>query len=161
MSGEKNTLEFFNFWNAQTFHFYQWVMHSGKVPVDALIDRAWEMLEEEISEDRAAISRMDIDVSCHLCEKLVSLLKEIMETAASEYFESHTDYWFCECEDNGIGQYSGLEQMGDDQIEGLFLPILIEALSDIEFGVVAAAILIANGRWEDEDVPEMDASNSQ
>ena len=145
-------VRFYNFWNAQTFHFFQWVMHSGMVPIDALIDRAWEMIEtgEDNCADGKAWFDMSGDASTCLCDELAGLLKEVLENAGHDFFGLHKGFIFGGIEENGIADSSEPEMMADADVTDLFAPILMEALRDIQFEKVAQAVLMAKGKWAPE-----------
>lgn len=148
MANEKNHARCITFTNKQTGHFFRWVMYSGKVPVNAVIDRAWEIIRENddyIAKGEALLA--EVDVNEWLCEEMAPLLKEILENAAGAFCDSPEHVLFYGVEEDGMEEYLTPETMTNARIDQLVIPILIEALRGIDVSAVAKAILMTTGRW--------------
>ena len=151
-------MRFYSFGNSQTYQFFWWALHSGKVPVDSLIDRAWEKIEtgEDNTADGKLWHEMGVDASTCLRDELAGLLEEIADEAFARFTNCAPDplVWVSIAEgpgpeeyDSEEGAYGTPKSMKSLDVDHLFVPILVDALRQIQFETVAEAILIAKGKW--------------
>jgi hypothetical protein len=124
-------VQFFNFGNDQTYHFFQWVSRSGMIDPKELISKAMEQVEDD------DWFKMGSDVSTVARDKLADLLEELLEEVTGMV----SDEW-------PIGAVGPSD-------EALTAPILQAALNQIDFHAVATALLISAGKWApDRELPE-------
>ena len=134
-----SAIRFFNFGNQQTYHFFQWVVHSKQVDYERLIARAFEQV--------AASAFMEMDLAtAHLLKKqLEQLLRESLEKVKKSWFDKHKLNWqrytIQECATN------------DDYAEAdaLFVALLEHAAERIAFDTAAEALLRKTGNWLHEE----------
>jgi hypothetical protein len=124
-------MEFFNFINEPSFHFFKWVTESGAIDLPALVAQAMKQVEEDKG------FQMGMDVSWAAKSQLASLLEETLWDRL----------WHSWCGE--IGQV-------DATVESLTEPLLALSLYQIVFPVVAEAILRDHGKWApDRELPEV------
>jgi hypothetical protein len=147
-------MTFFNFWNPQTFHFFQWVMYSGKVPADSLIARAFEKIEtgEDDVADGKFWHEAGVDTYHCLRDELAGIVQDVLENAAERFFSPH-DPLFCAGDEGGFENFSEPGELAGLSEDFLFLPMLIQAMREIDHGAVAEAILRAKGKWIPDSTP--------
>lgn len=134
-------MKFFNFWNAETYHFVQWVINTPEVDLGAMIKKAFEDAEHN---DTFEVSG---DVSSAVAEELS---KALADTAADK-FHDHVGMM---PEYLSIINFESPEDYHADQ--ALFGGLLANALDNVSFEAAAEAILIHAGKWApDTDLPEM------
>jgi hypothetical protein len=125
-------MQFFNFGNDQTYHFFKWVTESGMVKPDELIAKAQQQVEGD------EWFKMGMDVSSVARDKLSELLKDVLYDAHGLQEGEHE---------------IGLVWQSD---EALLMPIMHYALNQIATDAVAEALLIAAGKWApNRDLPEV------
>jgi hypothetical protein len=139
-------VRFFYFYNAPTFHFFQWICHSGQVDPDKLVADALAQVEGDEG------FKLGTDVSTEAQGKLAELLEEVLEEQANEQLPAFENVVGDDV--IGVGRFEA--DGGGYQWPGaLFAPLLAEALAGIHFDVVAQALLIRSGKWEPKlDIPE-------
>jgi hypothetical protein len=135
---------FFNFWNAQTYHFYQWVAEGGSVNAGDLVRKAMDGVESHEGYE------IGMDVSTVARDVLAGLLRELLENTLAD-------------DDRGPGLHiTSLDELPEIGAVGdsaflLWGPILADALSGIVFEAVAQALLIREGKWvPDRNRPEVE-----
>jgi hypothetical protein len=127
-------IQFFNFWNRQTFHVFKWVSSSGQVDVKALIAQAFQTATEQEQP-------LEVDTSHGVRDCLAALLQDIVEEAVPD--EASPPYAIKE-----LGDVSG-------DNESLWQPLLLDVVKQICFDEVAQALLIQAGKWNpDTELPE-------
>lgn len=125
------SMQFFNFGNSETFHFFKWVSESGQVvsengqDLQGLIDKAFQEAEGD------AFFKMDVDVCYVVKEKLADLLYDVIWEIVPDLDPDVAP---------GIGEVG----IGPGS---LWLPILSIALERIDCHTVAEALLIRAGKW--------------
>jgi hypothetical protein len=123
---------FFNFWNRESYHFFCWCSHdSRRSKVGHLIHEAFNRLPQN------EWYKMDVDTAYCLKEELGKLLEQELEDLALNVG------W---TEDFTIGDVDS----GEDS---LWLPVLSDAMSNIDTETVAEALLIRAGKWAPEKLP--------
>jgi len=129
-------MQFFNFWNPQTFHYFKWLTEGGAVDCAALVAKAMERVEGD------SWFEMGVCVSRVVRDKLAEDLEELLdEEILSEVMP---------LDEPEIG-------MVNSRPESLWAPILDAAVRDICFHSVAEAVLIKQGKWApDQDLPEIE-----
>ena len=76
------SIQFFNFGNDETFHFFRWVSESGQVDPGTLIATAYEQADAPDDE------HFDADVICIVVrDKLANLLEEVITESAPDCFQ--------------------------------------------------------------------------
>jgi hypothetical protein len=138
-------MRFFNFGNAQTYHFFRWVCQGGKVDPDKLVARALARVEG------SEWYRMGLDVSTVARDKLAEMLADVLEGQAADLPSAAGE--------NAAGPdattVAACEDLGYDWPGALFTPLLAEALAQIDLALVARALLIRAGKWApDREPPE-------
>jgi hypothetical protein len=138
-------MEFFNFGNSQTFHFFEYVTKSGKVPVDELMAKAQDAIDEK-----------DLDLY-DVCECLANEMVNVFADALDDAIDAAG--LSCNLEALQCGEWLPSEHgghiRGEQEEADLFRPILAEALEQINFYAVAVAILLSKGKWNpDNTIPE-------
>jgi hypothetical protein len=126
-------MEFFNFRNAETFHFFKWLCHSGCVDVEGLIELALQHSQAP------ELFELGFDLSRVAREKLAELLEvELVEAKAVAAREHRLDLLV------------GTIQVEDTAYEGygsLLSPLLYDALEKIDLCVAAEALIRRAGKW--------------
>jgi hypothetical protein len=141
---EKHQMQFYNFTNDETYHYFKWVTESGQADPDELIQRAFARLEEEgpIVEG--------IDISYSLKKVLVAYLDEILE--------QQTDGL------SAVDEFGLLEpgNMRNTVGHPLLNPILQWGVLRIRIDLVAEALLIRSGKWAPgRDRPEFEGPSHE
>jgi hypothetical protein len=130
-------MEFFNFGNSATYHYFTWVRQCGQLNTAALIAKAF---------DRAATDRdmevISIGTTDDVQEKLAGLLREILEDRLRD----------------GVPGFLGIEEHGYGEVrpedpKSLWLPFVAEAADSINHFAIAEALLRDAGNWN-PDPPE-------
>jgi hypothetical protein len=130
-------MNFYNFHNNETYHFFVWLTESGTVDLSKLIRQAFDAVEGdpwyEMGDD---ISRVQLGgILQNLLEEYMIDFDADLDEAAIE------DLWKDDSPSN---------------TRCLFLPIFSLALSRIDYLSVAEAILIQHGKWNPEKhLPEL------
>ena len=125
-------VQFYNFGNEETYHFFRWVSESGQVDPLELIDRAIREAGPDEELDKGA------GVSSEVKDSLAEILSELLWEQAPDL-------------DPDLGEYEiGTVQDGPDW---LLNPILSNALTRIDCQAVAVALLIQAGRWAPMNEP--------
>ncbi len=120
-------MEFFNFGNQETFHFFTWVAKSGRVNIDSLIEKAYKRAENP-DNDLFPEGEICVVVRDHLTEELVGVLEILAPWDISEVE-------FGKVLLNPLNNYS------------LWQPIFANAVARIDCTAVAQAFLIRAGKW--------------
>ena len=125
-------VHFFEFGSPETLHFYKWVTESGLVNVGAMIDKAFvEALRDgPADEDNEPFDEGDdfhYEYQCALADLLEDLLHETVPEVAFGGGPCIGEIW--------------------DAPESLWVPILACGISEIDFQVVAEALLICAEKW--------------
>lgn len=120
-------MQFLNFGNNETFHFFSWVTGSGLINVTALIERAYKKAENP-DDDYFPDEDICKIVRDHIADELESLIIEI----------APIDRLIWDGPEIGCVV---------DTVESAWQPILHLALARIDLRVVAEAILIRAGKW--------------
>lgn len=124
-------MQFFNFHNEQSFHFFKWVTDGGGVDASAMVAKA---LSRPGSEDSVPMGRENIEAA-HA--KLRGWLIDLVETVTGFGLDKPT----------GIGSPAG---GGPDAFTR---PLLHDAVRKIHFGAVAEALMRINGKWVEPNYP--------
>jgi hypothetical protein len=134
-------VQFFNFRNEPTFHFFEWVRATKDTK--KLIAEAYDACEGdewfEMGEDVSRVAR----------DKLADRLEEILEEAQSDW-GLVTDEWSV-----GDVDLHACAQAGTS-LDALFLPLLSFVCSEILCCAVAEALLRDAGKWPQMDIPEIE-----
>lgn len=140
-------MEFFNFWNAETFHFFQWLTKTDAASPQALIDRAIEKVDDPEPEERSGLETMLGNGCIAVREALSGLLSELLEDALFLLNGKPMDVCtILDCED----------RKGGLDINDLFEPLLKHAVANVDCDVVAEALLRRAGKWNpDRTLPEV------
>jgi hypothetical protein len=131
-------IQFFNFGNDETFHFFKWVSESGQVTPATLIATAYHNSEAPDDEHLE-----DEDICVVARNRLAGLLADLLE------------------ETTPVGDFTGGEQEHEignvwNSPESLWKPIFASALSRIDCHAVAEAMLIQAGKWTpSKELPEI------
>jgi hypothetical protein len=72
------SVQFFNFGNQQTFHYFDWLTRSGSVDTDQLIARAFEELAKN-TDDQITLTEEAMGTSEALRDVLARQLRERLE----------------------------------------------------------------------------------
>lgn len=124
-------VQFFNFGNDETFHFFRWVTDGGRVSSDELVTRALSQVDGD------DWFKMGMDVSTVARDKLADSLSEVV---------------------NGLSPVDDSDEIGevDAGPESLFNPLLKLAIDRIDLHAVAQAMLIRAGKWApDRERPDV------
>jgi hypothetical protein len=128
-------VEFFNFGNDETYHFFRWAIDGGCINPDELIAEALEQVEED------ELYKMEMDVSSVAKDNLADILKERLEELGDAKVFTRMS--------NEIGEVDGSPQ-------SLFEPLLKLAIDRIDLHAAAEAMLIRARKWApDRERPEM------
>jgi hypothetical protein len=125
------SVQFFNFGNQQTFHYFDWLTRSGSVDTDQLIARAFEELAKN-TDDQITLTEEAMGTSEALRDVLARQLRERLEAILPLQADLWAGPW--------IGDVDGSE-------ESLWTVILYDAARDIDLHAVAQALLIRSGNW--------------
>lgn len=138
-------MQFFNFYNSATYHFFQWVCNSGRVDVESLVRGAFGLVEGDPWFEI-------LDVSTIAQDKLAGLLERILDDVIAEELPGYMGIEVSSADAHRTGDYEGDAYKNEF---ALFIPTLREALDDICFNVVAQAILMREKKWApDKTFPE-------
>jgi hypothetical protein len=139
-------MEFFNFWNAETFHVFQWVTNCKAVDVDAMIAAAFEAVKPE---DLGVGTLRELalgKIECAL-DNLSQDLQELVEAQFGQLAGMCGGFEDIDC--------WGIAEVPDGSANSLLLPILARAMDSIDYKVVARALLIRAGKWTpDLQIPD-------
>jgi hypothetical protein len=128
-------MQFFDFYNRQTFHFFQWLTRSGLLDVQAMVDKA---LADAERDEWFPAKETTSEVACRL---LAEQIEEVTQELARRTF----DFGLLEPGDDAFVEQ---EPHGYTSAEALFVPLVHDALESIMFPVVAQALLTRQGKWE-------------
>ena len=128
-------MQFFDFHNRQTFHFFQWLTRSGLFDVQGMVERA---LTDAEKDEWFPTTEATCEVACRL-------LAEQIEEATHELARQTFDFGVLEPGDDAF-----VERKSQDYASGdaLFVPLLHDAMERIMYPVVAQALLVRQGKWE-------------
>jgi len=128
-------MEFYDFVNQQTYHFFTWVTKGGMVDVSDLVAKAMEQVEGNYG------FQIGMDVSTTAKRELADLLEERL----------------LELLDVGDLQDAlGVVGTVDASLDSLTGPLLALSVNQIYFDVTAEAILRQRGKWSpDTERPEI------
>jgi hypothetical protein len=127
-------MQFFNFENNQTYHFFVWLSESGYIDTERLITKAWEAVKDNESFKKGADG---FSVAKNI---LAGELAEILVRLTADLGATHYHIGEVEC---------------GTPLEMLSRPLLAHAMYEIQFFSVAEALLIQAGkRAPGETVPE-------
>jgi hypothetical protein len=132
------SVEFFNFGNNETFHFFKWICESEPGP-DALIAEA-ERKAETVEHDEFEWEDICFIVRNRLMTKFGEILFDIAPELDNDLLEIgkiETPLW---------------SHTADGHADSLLQPIFAVALSRIDFQAVAEALLIQAGKWNPSKV---------
>jgi len=124
-------MQFFNFHNDQTFHFFNWVMDGGAVDASAMVAKA---LACPGNEDDQHMGR-ESAIAAHA--KLRGWLIDLVETMTG--FE--------------LDKPSGIGTPANGGPEAFTRPLLHDAVRKIHFDAVAEALMRINGKWVEANSP--------
>jgi hypothetical protein len=136
-------MQSFNFWNAQTYHFYQWVAEGGSVNVGDLVRRALDGVEHD------DLCDIGMDVSTCTRSVLAGLLQDLLQETLVNDAQGPGLH---------VALLESIPEIGqvDDSPFALWGPILAYALRDINFETVAQVLLLRDGKWApDREQPEV------
>lgn len=133
-----DTVRFFNFWNAQSYHVFCWLTESKNFDASAMIEQAFA----EVKPDD-----LTLDSPCEAaCKRLADDIQERVENAFSDLTDADSSCLSIGDVDCHINAYSNL--LG---------PILANAIQEISFYAVAQALLVRADRWNpDTATPEFE-----
>ncbi len=132
-------IEFFNFVNQETFHFFQWICKSVPSGPEALIADAFKRADEP-----GEMEFPGEDVCYAVRDRLAEILEKILDDVAStldiddELLEIGT-VW--------------TDEQGRPVGKALWQPILALAFGQIDCRTVAEALLIRHGKWNPSQEP--------
>jgi hypothetical protein len=131
-------VQFFNFQNPETYHCFQWAIHSGLLDVDGLIARTFDNMS------RPYCSEIDL-ATAHLAkEELERLLLQELEQQKKAWYQRHDFSWhrysIAACAEN------------NDYVEpdALFVTLVQLATDNIRVDLLAEALLRHAGKWLQE-----------
>jgi hypothetical protein len=126
-------VKFFNFGNGETFHAFQWVTNCKALNVDAMIAAAFDAVKPE-----------DLDIS-DTCEEARDQLSEHLE----ELFEAQFSGLAERCDADYVDGYKwcAFTDVPDGSTNSLLFPILAQGMRNIDFPVLAEALLVRAGKW--------------
>jgi hypothetical protein len=131
------TIQFFNFGNGPTYHYFAWLRESGLVDVKDIVRTACAAVEGDrwdgIGECPSIVAR----------DKLATMLRGILEEKLGEALP-------------GCASVTEPPRIGDvdASLQSLFRPFVREAAGRIDFDKVAVALLIDAGKWDPDPMPE-------
>lgn len=128
-------VKFFNFENQETYHYFQWVVHSGLVDVDSLVARTFEKV------GRPFCVETDL-ATAHLAkQELERLLHQELERQRKEWYQRHDfslhRYSIAACAENN--------DFADP--DALFVTLFQLATDNIRVDLAAEALLRHAGKW--------------
>lgn len=128
-------MQFFNFQNPETYHCFQWAVHSGLLDVDGLIATTFDNIDRPFCPD------MDL-ATAHLArQELERLLRQELEQQKKDWYQRHDFSWqrysIAECAENN--DYA--------EPNALFVSLVQLATENIQVGLVAEALLRYAGKW--------------
>jgi hypothetical protein len=135
-------MQFFDFYNRQTWHVFQWVTRSGLVDVPALVKQALGNVGQDewfkMGEDTYRIAR----------DKLAEQLRVVVVNVADEQFGIDVDADYDAIQEQDAAGYTGAD--------ALLMPLLCNALGEVVYEAVAEAILRQQSKWApDNGIPEI------
>ena len=126
-------MEFFDFGNSLTFHFFKWITESGQATPQILVTEAFEKAETD-TEHFA-----DEDVCIIVRDVLAHRLAELLADVASD-------------QDADPACAPELGNVWNSR-EALWKPLLADAFAAIDCGAAAQALLIRGGKWNPSKEP--------
>ena len=128
-------VQFFNFQNQQTYHCFQWAVHSGLIDVDGLIARTFDNI------GRPFCPEIDL-ATAHLAkQELERLLLQELEQQKKDWYQRHDFSWqrysIATCVENN--DYA--------EPDALFVALVQLATDNIRVDLVAKALLRHAGKW--------------
>jgi hypothetical protein len=138
-------MEFFNFWNAETFHVFQWATNCRALNLDAMIAAAFEAVKPE---DLGVGTLRELALGKIECA-LDNLSQDLQELVDAQFGQlaglcganEDLDTW-------------GIADVPDGSANSLLLPILAHAMNGIDYRVVAQALLMRAGKWNPDLTPD-------
>ncbi len=139
-----NRLRHVNFRNDATFHAYAWIVSSGEVDWQDMVEAAFD--RADVGPDLKAVEGEPLfDVELHLANLL------------RHKFDS--EYWPELCGENGRPEAPMDYVPGDlslclgdpDVLRGLLFPLVAFAAMSIDWGAIGEALLRDAGKWNPED----------
>jgi hypothetical protein len=128
-------MEFFNFTNEPSYHFFQWLIYSGQVDVDALLHKTLA--------DVKASELVEIDLATSL------LARENLRRQLADLFGQHQQVWYGK-QGLDLDRYTVeacLVSNDYAEADALFVGLLEHAAASVSFGAVAEALLRRAGKW--------------
>lgn len=128
-------MEFINFTNEPTYHLFQWLVHSGRVDIDALLHqtladvKASDLVEMDLATCRLAQENLQ--------QRLASLFREQQQAWLAEHGLDLDRYTVAACA--ASNDYA--------EADALFVTLLEHAAASISFAAVAEALLRRTGKW--------------
>ena len=139
-------MQFYNFGNDETFHFFQWVVHSGLVSSDDLIKQAYDQVEKNDWYERG----MDISNLAH--DELTKILDALLDKLADDWVESIGVS--LALPDSNVDDMAESEDYGS--VDALFMPFIVKFVRSVCPSTVAKALLIRARKWApDRDRPKL------
>jgi len=136
-------------WNAPTHRYFTWLTEGG-YNIAELVTKSYDRVIATI-DDHAAFD----DPYLQMCEAMVCEMQQHLESKLLERF-SLSDNRNGDAENGVIGDVAEEYEDDDEKARSLILPLLKHEVSEIEFGVVAFAILTQEGKWSPgELIPEV------
>jgi len=130
-------MEFFDFFNSETFHYFKWLCDTRQNDVDSFLKDALDSVEAD------EWFQMGQDVSTTARDNLAEILGEDLKNVAAE-----------------LGVSLELDGIPEDRCVsgpmGLAEPLMVGAMQRIDCQHVAKALLIRAGKWAPDKVrPEV------
>jgi hypothetical protein len=124
-------MQFFDFGNSVTFHYFKWVSESGQADPDALIGEAFRKAETDTEHFPGE------DVCMVVRDNLAGLLTELLADVVPDVA------------DDSAFPLGGVW----NSPESLWKPILAHAIWTVDCQAVAEALLIRAGKWNPSKEP--------
>jgi hypothetical protein len=131
-------MEFFNFGNSATYHYFTWVRECGQLNTAALIAKAFDRVAAD-----PGMEVLSVGTTHDVQEKLAELLREILEDRLLDSVPG-----FLGIEEHGYGE------IHPEDPKSLWLPFVAEIADSINHFAIAEALLRDAGKWNPEPLVE-------
>ena len=128
-------MQLLDFYNRQTYHFFQWLMRSGLIDLQGMVERA---LADAQTDEWLPTQQTTSEIACRL-------LAERLEDAAFVLARERFEFGVLEPGDDAFVEQ---ETHGYESADALFVPLMHDALEHVMYPVVARAVLMCQGKWE-------------
>jgi hypothetical protein len=134
-------MQVFSFYSAETFHFFNWLLHGGAVNPDDIMAEAIRRTRE--CED---FDPNEHDLSASVAEDLQNILDELLSKQFEDFIEQFDGWDFFLLPDwTGFGGFIDHPESLQTKEESFLLPLLAEQYDRIDTQIVAEALLVRAG----------------